>query len=114
VCPCQSAECGPVQLFETDKNSKKMKKASTSARADISVRKDEEEEKDLQQKLIGRYINAVSSPMLSKGDRVEVRGETERDTIRCLVRIPTFFALSLSLDLYSPAFVYRSFAMLSE
>lgn len=44
-----------------------MKKARTSARADISVRKDEEEEKDLQQKLIGRYINAVSSPMLSKG-----------------------------------------------
>jgi len=91
-----------------------MKKASTSARADISVRKDEEEEKDLQQKLIGRYINAVSSPMLSKGDRVEMRGETERDTIRCLVRIPTFFALSLSLDFYSPAFVYRSFALLSE
>lgn len=46
---------------------KKMKKARTSARADISVRKDEEEEKDLQQKLIGRYINAVSLPMLSKG-----------------------------------------------
>lgn len=67
MCPCQSAECGPVQLFETDKNLKKMKKARTSARADISVRKDEEEEKDLQQKLIGRYINAVSSPMLSKG-----------------------------------------------
>lgn len=68
MCPCQSAECGPVQLFETDKNLKKNKKkrrARTSARADISVRK--EEEKDLQQKLIGRYINAISSPMLSMG-----------------------------------------------
>lgn len=47
MCPCQSAECGPVQLFETDKNLKKVKKARTSARADISVRKDEEEEKRL-------------------------------------------------------------------
>jgi len=114
VCPCESAECGPVQLFETDKklreNEKKNTRARESAENRIDIGRMEGRRRRckkalyrIQQKLIRHRINAASLSMVFAWKEEEGRGGYA--CWRRIFRIVSPFV---------PAFAYRLFAVRSE